>query len=1469
MRRMGKRKKVLLIIAAIGVACLVTAGAYVFELWRGGSFDAPVTGRAGIVSFRETGADGQEQPGDAAFYVVRSKAANGMTIAEIYAEPVNVPDGKGGQNAVDTGIVESGSTLRPKSAGFGLTFSRSYLKPVTLIKGKAELEFTPVAISPAQAIVKGNKAVYRDTHTGTDLERTVLAEGVKETYILKKAGHPTWFDITLKTKLTPKKEPDGSIGYYDGDARVAFSPVPFLVDKKGRHRRAAYALSGSNIRLNLPEDMSGLKYPVRLDPTTYFESDASDGYIGYDDTGTAYVYAGDPYLEVASDNGLWTAESWLKFPLTGIGGTITSATLNVYYNERTFASGSLSIPVDHVPDFGVLNETDWAVAPLTSNIDPAPVTSSTLLGWHSLDVTPYVQDDLTNFRSVSAYRLRVNGAGSWYARFSSSEAMGYKPYLRIVYGANETAVHSQISDPVDQSFLKGAGYEITGTATPGQDGVPVTLVEVSTDAGATWNPASGTDNWSYDWTLPADGNYIIKTRATSSAVETPNPGIRVTVDNTPPVAAIISPLPNQEVSAAMPITGTATDDLFDQYLIEYSKDVNPAAWIKLGDPRVVPVAGGTLADVNTYRLDNDTYTFKVTVSDKAGNTSSASVIVAVNNGIRPGTPHGNYQVDTDLCALCHGTHTGIFAPGILRFGATKFQSQLCYTCHDGAGSIYDVATEFDTGSAHHPIQDTTYEGDPAHTLDCSDCHDPHGSEETVGQPYPRILRAKDGAGAKSYQGNQFCYACHGAAGSIKDMRYFEDNNGHNNTDPNQTQTVADPASGTKIKCVRCHEPHGSQQANLRRETDKNMCGASGCHPETPYTIRNDNEVVTGVGYPDTRFSQPFYAGVRVFSQDTFNTPPVALKGPKEYRASGLTLYPRLRAVAVGDATNDGRNDIVATIADGGSSALAVWARSDDGYSFKPANVFSTRGGYGVAVGDVNLDGSNETVVATIVATIGAPYEIKVLNILGNAVIGSTSYATGGTNPRKVAIGDITGDGLNDVVVTNYGSNNVTVFKQSAGILTRVGPVSAGGTYTYGLAIGDVNADGKNEVVVANQGYENQSSFNQDPPYSSDNVTVFTSDAAGNLTLAATLDNGTATAGWDVAVGDVLDGSPGNEIVAVGHPLYPSGRRVNGQITVFNLNDAGDDNSARVYDAGATDSKGVAVGDANGDGQADVVVLNGAAVSVFSHGAADLTAPAIYSMAGMNTVGIIDEPGPVAIGDVVKSHPFGHRVEVMGVCTGCHDPHSVTKAAPVWGASGVEPVYGPMTTYTLLTHVVKDYQLCFKCHSGASVPLVGTRNVAEEMNPNNASYHAVMAAGKRTDMPAGSFVGSWNQTSRLLCGDCHGKDALAPQQMRHGSANAYFLKKTYAGLPPSDSYLLCYTCHSGTFYGPGAATPAGNYAWNRSESEKDHRLHSNLGINCATCHDMHGSATTTGMIRPDMSMTGGNVPGVFYCTVACH
>jgi hypothetical protein len=70
---------------------------------------------------------------------------------------------------------------------------------------------------------------------------------------------------------------------------------------------------------------------------------------------------------------------------------------------------------------------------------------------------------------------------------------------------------------------------ITGTASDaaGQVGG----VEVSTDGGTTWHPATGTTSWSYDWAPATAGSVTVRARAVDDSLnlETPGPSISVTV----------------------------------------------------------------------------------------------------------------------------------------------------------------------------------------------------------------------------------------------------------------------------------------------------------------------------------------------------------------------------------------------------------------------------------------------------------------------------------------------------------------------------------------------------------------------------------------------------------------------------------------------------------------------------------------------------------------------------------------------------------------------------------------------------------------------------------------------------------------------------------------------------------------------------------------------------------------------------
>jgi hypothetical protein len=129
------------------------------------------------------------------------------------------------------------------------------------------------------------------------------------------------------------------------------------------------------------------------------------------------------------------------------------------------------------------------------------------------------------------------------------DALGVDPAL------DPYAPESQISDPAPGQKITSCAYTITGVAHDYYSGVAG--VEVSVDGGATWAPATGTTNWTYQWTIRADGPYTIEVRARDIAgnLETPAAPVGVTVNG----GCLSAPsAPPQSATAPASETSTAT-----------------------------------------------------------------------------------------------------------------------------------------------------------------------------------------------------------------------------------------------------------------------------------------------------------------------------------------------------------------------------------------------------------------------------------------------------------------------------------------------------------------------------------------------------------------------------------------------------------------------------------------------------------------------------------------------------------------------------------------------------------------------------------------------------------------------------------------------------------------------------------------------------------------------------------------------
>ena len=89
--------------------------------------------------------------------------------------------------------------------------------------------------------------------------------------------------------------------------------------------------------------------------------------------------------------------------------------------------------------------------------------------------------------------------------------------------------------------------------------------------------------------------------------------------------------------------------------------------------------------------------------------------------------------------------------------------------------------------------------------------------------------------------------------------------------------------------------------------------------------------------------------------------------------------------------------------------------------------------------------------------------------------GVTTFTTGDdSQPQSVAIGDFNNDSRSDIVVANYGTNNMGIFLgYGNGVFNPMISYSTGiNSSPYGVAIADLNNDNQLDIVVTNSAIDN-------------------------------------------------------------------------------------------------------------------------------------------------------------------------------------------------------------------------------------------------------------------------------------------------------------------------------------------------------------------------------------------------------------
>jgi hypothetical protein len=195
-----------------------------------------------------------------------------------------------------------------------------------------------------------------------------------------------------------------------------------------------------------------------------------------------------------------------------------------------------------------------------------------------------------------------------------------------------------------------------------------------------------------------------------------------------------------------------------------------------------------------------------------------------------------------------------------------------------------------------------------------------------------------------------------------------------------------------------------------------------------------------------------------------------VQSPGTFNAPLVLSSPGASQVAIGDMNGDGLPDLISA-----DYNVSLFVQTSPATFASPISLYSGGANF-VAVGDLNGDG---------IADVALTDSVEVKLLMHTGAVGTTTYAppvsvftltpsSSFAGANLIAIADVNGDGLNDLVITDPGPRGggaptVSVLLQDAAhpgqFLAAVSYATAAGSEAEDIIAKDVNGDGRPDIVI--------------------------------------------------------------------------------------------------------------------------------------------------------------------------------------------------------------------------------------------------------------------------------------------------------------------------------------------------------------------------------------------------------------------
>jgi hypothetical protein len=279
-------------------------------------------------------------------------------------------------------------------------------------------------------------------------------------------------------------------------------------------------------------------------------------------------------------------------------------------------------------------------------------------------------------------------------------------------------------------------------------------------------------------------------------------------------------------------------------------------------------------------------------------------------------------------------------------------------------------------------------------------------------------------------------------------------------------------------------------------------------------------------------------------RNTSSSGSISFQGKVDFFLAGGNISTFINS---GDLDGDGKLDIAVTSYSGSNNHVSIFRNTATSGTID-ANSFAARADFttgifpfSLAIGDLDGDGKPDLAVANY----SSDNDISVLRNTSSS--GNVSFAAKvdfpvGVAPIAVNLGDIDGDAKLDLITSNYSTNKISIFRNTAtsgsisanSFATKVDYFNSTGPRF--VAIGDLDGDGKPDLAVANE-TDNvvsvlQNSFISVPTNITGPSTICTNNTA---TLSANCVAGTSPTWWEASY-IIISGNPLPPPLFVGSPF---------------------------------------------------------------------------------------------------------------------------------------------------------------------------------------------------------------------------------------------------------------------------------------------------------------------------------------------